>query len=448
MRALGLVLLLGVPGCLLVDPLSGDYAVAEDGVCAGQWSHAYGNEQGVSVGGLTRNLGGQLYAVGAFSGELTFTTALTAVDRDVFVAKLDGDGNLTSAAASGVIGQENVSAVADAETGIVLAGTFGNDYQGCGASLGQGIFVTAVSPALELTTSCIPASGEIEVSAVAVDAGTTMARVAGSVQGQISGVATTERDGFVVSIDVATGTVSPPILVSGADEQLVHAIEARAAGGFFVAGSFRQALELGSESKVPVGGSDLFLAMFDAQAQLAELAVWGGEGDEEAMSIDADGTQLFLAGEVDGGSLDFGTAQVPKPDGEAVAGFVAAFELESPLPAPTWVRHFIAEDLDVHGLGATHGPRAAVFVGGTVWGALALDGNTVRGRDADMFVLRFDRGSAAVATNSRCGDADEQLLANLVTDPDDDTVFFATSLQGSIDFGGLQQHTSHGNGDC
>ena len=136
------------------------------------------------------------------------------------------------------------------------------------------------------------------------------------------------------------------------------------------------------------------------------------------------------------------------PPGETVAGFAVFFPFDDEsgaLGPPRWVTAIAAEDLDVKGIAVS---QVAVYLGGMLDGGLAVAGGAPEGAGSqDMFVIRLDGVTGAPRATSRCGDADVQRLAGVAVDREDDEVFFVAELSGSIDLGGLEQHTSRGSSD-
>ncbi|MEJ7728398.1 MAG: hypothetical protein WKG00_04205 [Polyangiaceae bacterium] len=447
-----------LPGCLVLDGLDGSYAVDEQtaGQCSGRWSAAYGGQAPESAGGIAVSSAPRLFVVGSYSGELAVgQQTLAANGIDSYLIALDNDGGLQQASTSGFAGNERAKRVAADTELVVLAGTYSDGFDGCAPADepgDAGIFVSFVTAGTLVIqeTRCLAGTGAPEITSIALDE--QGVRIAGVFDGELVHEGTAhganERDGFLVSFD-RSGGAGLLLLATGDGDQSIDAVTVLPGGGTAIAGTFGDELLLLGESRLAAGGDDIFVAVLDPDLGLRTLSSWGTDEDQQVSGMAFEGEQLFLAGEHDGGALDFGGGAVlAAPEGEAAAGFAVSFPFDAEsgaLAAPLWLTAFAADDLDVAGIAAS---GAAVYLAGTVDGGLAVGAGVARGSGArDVFVVRLDRGTGQETAVSRCGDADVQTVVGVAVDVEDDDVFFVGELSGSIDLGGLGPRTSQGQTD-
>ncbi len=124
-----------------------------------------------------------------------------------------------------------------------------------------------------------------------------------------------------------------------------------------------------------LGGGDIFLAKFDASGALVWVRQIGTSDDDEAYSISADSTGLYLSG------FTFGTFP-----GQTSSGDYDAFLLKLDASGNLlWARQFGTDTYDDASGVDTEGP--GVYVAGVTWGTLPGQKPT---ESDDSFVAKYD----------------------------------------------------------
>lgn len=345
---------------------------------------------------------GAVYAVGFRDGSVDL--ALSVVDGDAFLQRLEADGTLAWQKAWGSPAKaDQATAVAVAPDGSVVAvgvltGTADFDGQLVTSAGGEDVFVTRVDPtgAVLWVQRLGDEDDEVALDVAVADDGSI--EVAGAYRtdtdafGDLSLVGKGGWDGFVAHLDGSTGAIVGALRV-GEDvlDQTVNGVATAADGRFVITGRFDGAVKVGNKTLVGKGSGDVFVAQLGDNG--LEWARAFGDGSlQEAFEVAVSRSGVVaIAGRYQG-TIDFGDGPLPTANGDD--GWLAVFDDKGTL---VFSRAAVGVDADlVTAVGfdpfgnvlASGIHRAGVDLGG-----LALPGSNV---DFDVFVVKYDPTGAPV----------------------------------------------------
>ncbi len=322
---------MGAPSGQLSHVGNGDGFVASfDAQGQAVWSRLIGDAAPQELRRIAFDAAGELVATGVFSGSYDFGSGLvTANGEDALLVKFDATGNVRWAKLFG-----------DSET--------------------QRGWDVAIS-----------AQGEIA----------TVGSFGGSID--FGGGATTavHTDAYVAKFD-GDGRLLWDRTCTGEGTQQLWGVEVDASGNVLVTGTFHGAVQCGKgEPLVSNGGSDVFVAKYDANGQLLFQLGFGNASDEEVRAVvAADNGDFVVVGTLDG-ELTIGSETVSGDDDVLVAKFAAS-------GAVLWAKRFGSEERDTvrH---ATLDRFGNILVSG--WFQSTLDTpDPIMADGADGFVLKLD----------------------------------------------------------
>ena len=223
-----------------------------------------------------------------------------------------------------------------------------------------------------------------------------------------------------------------------ASSQSGLALDADASGNVVMGGNFDGTVNFGGSNLVSLGG-DVFVAKFNAAGAHQWSQRFGDASDQatDAVVIDATGG-VVIAGYF-AGVINFGGSNLTSAGGYDV--FVAKFNSGG---VHQWSQGF-GDGLDQVAYAVAADASSSVIIVGPFRGAMNFGGALLTSvGSTDMFVAKFN--SAGVHQWSRrFGDAAEQSLSGLTTDPSGN-VIVAGPAAGSVNFGGANL-TSNGAHD-
>jgi len=195
---------------------------------------------------ITKDEAGNIYITGYYEGRAKFgnTTILSNGSRDIFVAKLDADGNWLWVSSAGGISDEYGRDVAvDADGNVFVTGYFNQTaYFG---------------------TNEIQSSGNSDI--------------------------------FIAKLD-DEGNWLWAASAGGGGYDRGNGITCDDDGNVYVIGNFEGTSSFGSTNLVSSGGRDLFVAKLDADGDWQWAVKGGGAQSESGNSIDFDGTDIVITG--------------------------------------------------------------------------------------------------------------------------------------------------------
>lgn len=280
--------------------------------------------------------------------------------------------------------------------------------------------------------------------AVAVDAAGNVV-VAGSFTGTVDfgGGALVSDDGsadiFVAKFS-ASGTHTWSRRFGDGGTDLCRFVAVDASGNVFAIGEFEGAVDFGGGARASAGGSDAFVAMFDADGTHRWSRRLGDADDDYGVSVAVDGRDRVIATGEFVGTADFGGGDLTGAGNDDI--FLACYDVNG---AHLWSRAFGNTGYDGGHVVATDA-AGNVYLTGEMEMAVNFGGNDLTSAGAqDIFLAAFDAGGQHLW--SRCfGDAGNDRPHALAVDAGGNVIlggFFA----GTVDFGGGSLSSESGSED-
>ena len=239
------------------------------------WSKRFGDTNRQAGGSIATDTAGSVLVTGLLFGSADFGGGplVSAGSADVFVAKFDGGGaHLWSRRFGDDSHQESLSIAVDASANVLIAGQFSGvlDFGGSPlASAAGATFVAKLDPNGEHLWSKQFANQALtfQPPAIAFDPSGNVL-ILGSLQGMmdIDGntlVSAGGTDVFLAKFDAASNHLWSKRFGDAA-EQLSSDIAVDAVGNIAITGSFEGTLDFGESPLVSTGSADIFLAKLDA----------------------------------------------------------------------------------------------------------------------------------------------------------------------------------------
>lgn len=390
------------------------------------WGRAFGGEGDQAGVAVAADAAGNLVVVGQLGGSADFggETLESAGSDDVFVAWLDGAGEVTRTLRLGDGNPQEVHALAlTGDGGVLLGGAMsgtmdfgGETWTSAGGRDGYVAKLGADgAPAWGLRFGD---AGYQAVTGVAEDvAGNVL--LSGTISGgAVLGDAVQSAGGYDVLVAKLSAQGAPLWSRSfgGALDQRVHGMAADAGGGAVVVGEFAGSLDLGGEVLVSAGAEDAFVARVGAGGDVLWGKRFGDAKVQAARCVGVDGEGRVVIGGEFAGSLDLGGGPLA---GSGVGGlFVGVLDGNG---EHVWSRGFPGsgasrlEALAVDGEGG-------IAITGVLAGSLEMEGETLVSIGADdLFMARFDAGGR-MRWARRAGYSGKQQGAGVAVDGAGDVV--------------------------
>jgi hypothetical protein len=286
---------------------------------------------------LSLDNSGNIYVAGKYTSSLfTFGTFTVSNSNlfDIFVAKLDASGNALWLDHSSTLQNEGATALGCDASGNVYVGGFFADanlvfgthtltnvnpgyedlflvkYDGSGNvlwanSAGSQMYESVES--LVVTSSGVHIIGYFGGSSIVF--GTNTLTSAGS------------SDVFIVKYDAA-GNVIWTKREGGSGAETAGSIAADMSGNLYAGIGFgSSSIVIGSNTYTNSGGRDMALVKYDAGGNVFWCKAMSGTGDDDIHSVSASGTDVLIAGDYDGPSLNFDAVSLTNAGGTDI--FVA-----------------------------------------------------------------------------------------------------------------------------
>jgi hypothetical protein len=268
------------------------------------WARQFGNAQETESAGIAVDGAGNVYTTGAFQGTVNFGgVSLTspAGDKDMFLTKLDTNGNTVWAKHFGGTAFTDGFSVAVTGTGSVyVAGTFTGAVAFGSTTLtdpgGQGSgFVAKFTSAGSVPWARVVNSNQVyeEVFGLAVDpAGNVYAGAAFSGTITIGSTTLTSGPGFgafVTKLNSSGVFQWATAFTGGAGFDEIYSLATDASGNIYAEGGFHGTATFGGTSLTSAGGYDSYVAKLNTSGVVQWADQMGGSGDDEAFAVTVDG---------------------------------------------------------------------------------------------------------------------------------------------------------------
>jgi hypothetical protein len=372
---------------------SGDRSCS-DGICnVDTWATGFAGQYMAGTRDVAVGPKGEIVVVGSFDGKLEQATVSGASEgaRDVFVAKLDAEGELMWLRRFGGQSNEEATEVAiDAKGRIAIAGHFDGELPIMADSLvsrgNDDIFVAILSgdDGAPLWAASYGDGGDAEAgseqtsnpeaqhpTALAFDSNGELI-LAGVFSGNLA-IGTDvlygagDQDTFVVKLGV-DGTPRWLHSYADSDNQIINAVAVDSSDSVIVAGHFHNRMRLGSFTFNTPGEGDAFVGKIDTDGIVTWANDFGDAGDESvaALAVDPNSNAIVVAGHANTPYLmRFDT------DGSHVEGAAV----------PTTAARIA--DISI-------APSGNIWVAGSLNGVFNVDTSTMQSNGEDALVLLYN----------------------------------------------------------
>ncbi len=420
-----------------VVPKAEDCMTPEDEDCDGSappcggeelWAKRFGDATSQVAKGLAVRPDGTSFTTGYMYGTADFGTGpiTSAGQNDVFLAKLDTNGNGVWAKRFGDAGSQEGRAVAvDANGNVAFTGFFSGSIDlGGGALIGAGsndVFVAKLDGSGNHLWSKGFGNNSNQYGNAIAFSPTGEVVLAGHFGGTVDfggGVLTAgAADAYVVKFS-ANGAHVWSKSFGDASNQYAYGVAVSAAGNVVLAGAFGGQIDFGAGQLSTAGLSDIFLASFDANGNLGWAKRFGDGADQfgYAVAVDPASGKIALAGAF-GGTVNFGGSMMTTTGNKDA--FVAVFTSAG---AHVWSKQF-GDIMDDAFQGVAFDTSGNVIAVGSTTGA----------NGSDVLIAKLDP-AGTLLWKSELGDASDQGALAVAADGMDH-VFVAGSFTGSLDFG-------------
>lgn len=192
--------------------------------------------------------------------------------------------------------------------------------------------------------------------------------------------------------------------ISGAFDDVANAIVCDNAGNVFVTGYYTSStLAIGAFTLTNLGGTDVFIAKFDANGNVIWAKSFGNNMIEESNGITSDGNNVYVTGQFQSNTINFGTGTLTCNGGGDV--FTAKYDNNG---NELWAKGFGDVGLDI-GYGITTTTANEIYVTGSFKSPVLTFGtytlNNMGG--SDYFVMGYDAFGNEMWAKSAGGNFDD-----------------------------------------
>jgi hypothetical protein len=331
-----------------------------------EWARAWGGTDEEQALSIAAGDSGQVYLTGGFRGTADAdpgpgsSPLVSAGEYDVFVQKLDAQGNFLWAAASGGASDDFGTAIALGDSGqVYVLGSFSGTAD---FDPGPGVSTLTSAGSTDIFVQKLNADGSFRWArswgGMLEDTGLSIALddsgqvyVTGGFEGTADfdpgpGISARTSAGahdiFVQKLD-AQGNFLWVQTWGGASSDVGTSIALGGPGGVYLTGVFAGTADVdpgpGSSPRSSAGGTDIFVQKLDAQGNFLWASTWGGALDDRSNSIAADAagavyTTGWFAGTAD---VDPGPGSSPRSSAGGADIFVQKLDAQGNfLWASTW----------------------------------------------------------------------------------------------------------------
>jgi len=249
-----------------------NYLAKLDGDGAYLWAEGFGNADHQYAGHTVVDGDDNLLQAGYFAGQLDYGGGpmLAAGANDVFVAKLDGDGEYVWNQRFGDGGDQRIEALAVDAAGRVLVGGRFDGVLDLGGDplMHDGNFDAFVAvfdgDGAHVWSRRLGGPGSARVDAITADPAGNV--IVGGVFNQTIDLgggpvaAGPDTTAFLAKYDPAGNHLHSVILAGDGGDQWIYAAAADSAGHVVVLGTFTESIAIAGEALISAGGNDIFLA--------------------------------------------------------------------------------------------------------------------------------------------------------------------------------------------
>lgn len=359
------------------------------------WAKRAGDAVFQAAKAVAIDASGNTVVAGTFQGTFDFGLGpfTSAGDDDIFIAKLGSTGNPLWIKTFGDVGNQRLSGVAtDAQGNVLLTGDFEGSVDfggGLLSALERDMFVAKLDPAgVHVFSKRFGADNEQIGLAIAADMAGDIIVTGNFVGGVHFGgvlLMSTSWDVFIVKLDSLGNHIWSHRYGDAPDGQFARAIAVDTAGNVVVTGHFAGSIDFGTGLLTSAGGVDVFLAKFDTNGKAVWVKRFGDIMDQEGhgVAVTPNGN-VVLAGVMQGSS-DFGGGALTSAD--ANDAFVAAFGSGG---LPIWSKRFGGVSNDSAATVVADGAGNIVVAGAFVTSIDFGGGPFVGIGDEDAFVAKLD----------------------------------------------------------
>lgn len=312
------------------------------------WVKSIGGNAGDTGFGVAADAAGNSYVVGGFSGTAVFgATTLVGSTTEVFITKLDTDGNfLWATKAGGAQVDEARSIALDAAGNCYVTGVVGSHGD-------PGALITF---------------------------GTTTLALAG------------DEDLFIAKLD-PEGAFLWAKLAGGPSDDLGSGVATDAAGNCYVVGYFSGTASFGTDELTSAGARDAFVAKLDPAGNWQWAVQAGGSEEDGATAITTDAAGRSFVSGTFGATAAFGDMELNAETAGAL--FVSELDADGVFLTALGVGGSLNE---MRNGAIAMGPAGDVYLTGWFRGEVDLAGITLAaaGSNDDIFVLKLGEGMIGV----------------------------------------------------
>jgi len=420
------------------------------------WARIYGDENTQTPAALAVDSDGNVIVAGDLMGTIQFgqQTLISAGGEDVFLTKLDPDGNAIWARQFGDTSAQTAHGVAiDAAGNIFLTGYFqGTINLGDGILTNEGTengFVAKFDPAGGLLwSSHLVGPGSIRPADVAVDAATGDVIVGGDFtesidfgNGSVTSSGAGDPDVFLVKLAGATGTSLWRRDYGDTSDQHLGAVAVDPAGNIVAGGYFRGEMTLGNTTLTGSSGANTaFVARLDAAGNTSWAKSSGSAGGAMLFDVATDQAGSIVVTGYVGGDIDLGCG-----NSRNEAGADAFLAKLTSVGHCSWSKTFPG-DGDVFGTNVAIDKDDQVIMAGYFDQTLYVDGDPLPGHlTYDMMLIRLTPGGA-LSWAATLGDSGTESPASVAAVPGSSAILLAAFTNGVLDLG-TETLTSAGSAD-
>ncbi len=192
--------------------------------------------------------------------------------------------------------------------------------------------------------------------------------------------------------------------IGGAFDDVSNAIVCDNSGNVFVTGYYTSAtLAIGAYTLTNMGGEDVFVVKYDPSGNVLWAKNFGDNMIEESNGITCDGNNIYVTGQFQSNTINFGTGTLTCNGGGDV--FTAKYDNNG---NELWAKGFGDTGLDI-GNGITVTPTNDIFVTGSFKSAnLTFSTYTLTNQGgSDYFILRYDALGNEIWAKSAGGNFDD-----------------------------------------